>query len=50
MKTKKRVIRSVFEKPSAYASPQAMEVMRRKKERRYVNEGSGRCQVFFVCF
>ena len=25
-----------------------MAVRRRKKERRYVNEGSGRCHVFFV--
>lgn len=31
-----------------YARPQAKAVMRRKKERRYVKEGSGRCQVFFV--
>lgn len=30
------------------AMPQARPVMSMKKERRYVNEGSGRCHVFFV--
>lgn len=30
------------------AIPQARPVMSMKKERRYVNEGSGRCHVFFV--
>ena len=31
-----------------YAIPQAMPVRSMKKESRYVKEGSGRCQVFFV--
>jgi hypothetical protein len=31
-----------------YAKDQAKEVRRRKKERRYVKDGSGRCHVFLV--
>lgn len=34
--------------PSAYARPHASEVRIRKKERRYVKLGSGRCHVFLV--
>lgn len=30
------------------AMPQARPVISMKKERRYVNDGSGRCHVFFV--
>jgi hypothetical protein len=36
------VICSVCVKPSAYAKPHAREVSVRKKQRRYVKEGSGR--------
>jgi hypothetical protein len=39
---KMSVICSVCVKPSAYAKPQARDVRVRKKERRYVNDGSGR--------
>jgi len=31
-----------------YANDQANDVRSRKKDRRYVNEGSGRCHVFLV--
>ena len=37
-------------KPSAYAKPQARDVRVRKKESRYVKDGSGRWYVFVVCF
>ena len=46
MKRKER--RIIAPNEGVYASPQARPVRRRKKESRYVNEGSGRCQVFFV--
>lgn len=42
MNMKTSVIWSVCVKPSAYAKPQAREVNVRKKERRYVKDGSGR--------
>jgi hypothetical protein len=44
------VICSVCVKPSAYAKPHASDVRVRKKQRRYVKEGSGRWYVFVVCF
>lgn len=37
-------------KPSAYAKPHASDVRVRKKESRYVNDGSGRWYVLVVCF
>lgn len=39
---------NVRETPSAYARPQARAVRTRKKESRYVKDGSGRCHVFLV--
>jgi hypothetical protein len=45
----KRSERRIMEpKEWVYARPQANAVRRRKKERRYVKDGSGRCHVFFV--
>jgi hypothetical protein len=44
------VICRVCVKPSAYAKPQARDVRVRKKQRRYVKDGSGRWYVFVVCF
>jgi hypothetical protein len=41
-------MRTIEPKLGEYASPQARAVKRRKKERRYVKEGSGRCHVFLV--
>lgn len=35
-------------KDGVYARPQARAVRRRKNERRYVKDGSGRCHVFLV--
>lgn len=35
-------------KEGVYARPQARAVRRRKNERRYVKDGSGRCHVFLV--
>lgn len=40
--------RMIDPKDGAYARPQARAVSRRKKDRRYANDGSGRCHVFFV--
>jgi hypothetical protein len=39
---------TTFEKAGVYASDHAKEVRIRKKQVRYVKEGSGRCHVFFV--
>jgi len=47
---KTRVMWRVCVKPSAYAKPQASDVSVRKKESRYVKEGSGRWYDFVVCF
>ena len=47
-KTKRRVKRTAAPADLVYAIPQAMPVRSMKKERRYVKEGSGRCQVFLV--
>jgi hypothetical protein len=44
------VMRNILPKPSAYANPHAREVRSRKNDKRYVNEGSGLCHVFLVCF
>lgn len=49
-KMKTRVMWRVCVKPSAYAKPQASDVRVRKKESRYVKEGSGRWYDFVVCF
>jgi hypothetical protein len=47
---KTSVMCNVCVKPSAYAKPQARDVKVRKRERRYVNDGSGRWYVLVVCF
>jgi hypothetical protein len=47
---KTMVIWSVCVKPSAYAKPHASDVRVRKKDRRYVKDGSGRWYVLVVCF
>lgn len=39
---------TIEENAGAYAKLQAKDVRRRKKESRYVNDGSGRCHVFLV--
>lgn len=39
---------TIAPKEGVYARPHAKAVRRRKKERRYVKDGSGRCQVFLV--
>src|ERR1700722_17404609 len=44
------VLLLTLEATSASARPQPTEVRRRKKDRRGVKEGSGRCHVFLVCF
>lgn len=46
--TNRNVRRMIAPKPGVYARPQANAVRRRKKERRYVKDGSGRCHVFLV--
>lgn len=46
MKLKDR--RRIAPNEGVYARPHARAVRRRKNERRYVKDGSGRCQVFFV--
>jgi hypothetical protein len=45
---KRRERRTIEPNDGAYARPQARAVRRRKNERRYVKDGSGRCHVFFV--
>lgn len=45
---KKKDRRKMDPKEGVYARPHASAVSRRKKERRWVNDGSGRCHVFFV--
>lgn len=40
--------RTMAPKEGVYARPQARAVRRRKNERRYVKDGSGRCHVFLV--
>jgi hypothetical protein len=47
---KTSVMCSVCVKPFAYAKPQARDVSVKRKERRYVKDGSGRWYVFVVCF
>lgn len=47
-KIKRKERRMIDPKDGAYARPQARAVRRRKKDRRYANDGSGRCHVFFV--
>lgn len=47
-KMKRRERRRIDPNEGVYARPHARAVRRRKKERRWVNEGSGRCHVFFV--
>ena len=47
-KMKSRDRRTIAPKDGAYARPHARAVRSKKKESRYVKEGSGRCQVFLV--
>lgn len=46
--TKRSDRRTMAPKEGVYARPQARAVRRRKNERRYVKDGSGRCHVFLV--
>lgn len=46
--TKRRESRIMAPNEGVYARPQANAVRRRKNERRYVKDGSGRCHVFLV--
>ena len=45
---KKKERRKMEPNEGVYARPQASAVSKRKKERRCVNDGSGRCHVFLV--
>lgn len=45
---KKKERRKMDPKEGVYARPHASAVRRRKNERRWVNDGSGRCHVFLV--
>lgn len=48
MNMKKKDSRKIDPKEGVYARPHASAVSRRKKERRWVKDGSGRCHVFLV--